>query len=55
MNKRDALRIEIEALICEREAYIAENLQRAALGQSTAYGPEHFWELAERFRALIND
>jgi uncharacterized Zn finger protein (UPF0148 family) len=45
-------RIELEALICEREGYIAENRYREATGDSPAYGAEHFLELAERIRAL---
>ncbi len=46
-------RIELEALITEREAYIAENKQREMLGYSLAYGPECFFELAEKMRELL--
>ncbi len=51
MNEK-LLEIEMQALICEREGYIAENQQRLATGNSVAYGADHFFELASRFREL---
>ena len=45
-------KIELEALITEREAYIAENQLREIGGNSPAFGADHFFELAERMRAL---
>lgn len=44
-------RIELEALITEREGMWAENEARRFLGQSPAYGDGHFMELASRMRA----
>ena len=46
---------EFEALKCERDGYIAENMQRAACDHSMAYIADHFFELAQRFRALAEE
>ena len=51
----DSIRIELEALITEREAYIAGNKLREVVGESPMYDPEHFFELADRIRRLNND
>ena len=51
----DSKRIELEALITEREAYIAGNKLREVVGESPMYGPEDFFELADRIRRLNND
>lgn len=45
-------RIELEALITEREGYIAENIHRQLSGNSVAYGADAFNDLADRMRAL---
>ena len=47
--------IELQALITEREAMVALNMQRAALGQSMAYNDGHFFQLAEDMRKLKED
>jgi hypothetical protein len=44
--------IQLQALITEREGYLAENTHRIACGNSIAYGAEAFNELAEQIRAL---
>ena len=44
--------IELQALICERCALVAENEYRAQCGHSPAYVSGDFMELAERMRAL---
>jgi len=51
----DSKRIELEALITEREAYIAGNKLREVVGESPIYGPEDFFELADRIRKLNNN
>jgi hypothetical protein len=43
---------EFQALISEREGLIAENQNRIACGDSTAYPESRFQELAARFRQL---
>jgi hypothetical protein len=48
MNKR----IELEALITEREGMLAENTHRLDCGHSIAYGDEHFQTLADKMRKL---
>lgn len=45
---------ELEALICEREAMVAENKQREFLGQAMAYQEDSFYVLAEQIRSLKN-
>jgi hypothetical protein len=45
-------RIELEALITEREGYIAENIHRQLCGNSIAYGADVFDDLANKIRAL---
>lgn len=49
---KDRTRIELEALITEREGMVAENQQRAHCDQSMAYGAEYFDDLASRIRLL---
>lgn len=44
-------RAEIEALITEREMMLAGNHERRTHGYADMYGPDHFYELAERMRA----
>ena len=51
LNKR----IELEALICEREGVIAENEYRKSLGQEPAYILGSFLELADRMRELVEE
>jgi len=46
---------EFQALICEREGYVAENQDRIGNGYTVAYGEEQFLELADRFRALAKE
>jgi len=46
---------EFQALICERESYIAENQNRIGNGYTVAYDDEQFLELAERFRVLAKE
>jgi len=48
----DNTKLELEALITEREGYIAENLHRQLCGNSIAYGADAFIDLADRIRAL---
>ena len=54
MDERDLLfiRVQLEALISERESMIAENQQRVHLGQSVAYDEKSFWDNANSIRAL---
>jgi hypothetical protein len=54
MDERDLLfiRIQLEALVSEREAMIADNLQRAHMGQSMAFTEEPFIDNANSIRAL---
>ena len=46
--------IELQALITEREAMLALNIERENHGYSLAYGEEAFQELADKIRALKN-
>jgi hypothetical protein len=54
MDERDLLfiRIQLEALVSEREAMIADNLQRAHLGQPMAYCEDSFLNNANSINAL---
>ena len=45
-------KIELEALITEREGMLAENTHRIDCGHSIAYGDESFFDLAQRICAL---
>ncbi len=45
-------RIEMEALLIEKEGMIAENTFRTGLDQSIAYGDKAFLVLAERMRKI---
>jgi len=47
-------RIELEALITEREGMLAENKYSLNNGQNISYGDEAFNELAERIRAVAS-
>jgi hypothetical protein len=47
--------IELQALICEREGMIAENMQRQAIGASMAFTYDNFMILAEHMRRLQPD
>ncbi len=46
-------RVELEALITEREGMMALNDQRAVNGDSPAYTDEQFFDIARQMRALI--
>lgn len=46
------LRCELEALISEREAMIAENTQRSHLGYSMAYGDDAFTVLQAKMEMV---
>jgi hypothetical protein len=48
-------RIELEALITEREGMLAENTHRLDCGHSIAYTDEHFQTLADKIRKLGED
>jgi len=48
----DNTRIELEALLCEKEGMLADNALRALHGESPAWGGDAFDELASRIRAL---
>ena len=45
--------IELQALITERSGYEAENAQRDRTNSSPAYGGDHFQELAQSIRNLM--
>lgn len=47
------IKLELEALICEREAMLAENSQRHNDGQAMAYHEHDFFCLAKEIRDLI--
>jgi hypothetical protein len=47
-----ALRIELEALISEREGMVADNMQRQAVGSSMAWDGNAFDEIARKIRAI---
>lgn len=44
--------LQMEALICEREGMVAENMQREAVGSSMAYTHDNFMILAGQFEQL---
>ncbi len=46
------IQIQMEEIICEREAMIAENKWREIQGQSLAYGENNFNSLANRLEHL---
>jgi len=48
----DAIEIELQALICEREGMIAGNMQRSAVGASMMYNDAEFFALADAMRKL---
>ena len=56
------LDLEVQALICEREAMIVTNKQReGAYGilnsgekEYAAWGPDSFWKMAEKFRSMYD-
>jgi len=50
--KKREEKIELEALLTEREGMLAENVHRLDCGHSIAYGDDAFFELAERMRKL---
>lgn len=45
-------RIELEALITEREGMIAENRFNESIGRSINYGDDSFFVLADKMRSL---
>lgn len=51
----DKWQIELEALKTEREAMIADNLERQRLGSALAYHGDSFMILAERIRDLYRE
>jgi len=50
----DNIRIELEALISERNGMVAENMQRRHVGQSMAYCDNDFNALAGQMRKLLD-
>jgi hypothetical protein len=46
------IRLQMEALICEREGMIAENAQRQMGDYTIAYGPGVFFDLAKQLEEL---
>jgi len=48
------IRLQMESLISEREAMIAENMHRQAVGNSMAYGEDAFLQNAGFISALIS-
>jgi hypothetical protein len=48
------IRLQMEMLISEREGMIAENMQRAHLGQSMAYTDDNFQINANNLQQLIS-
>lgn len=46
---------EVHALVSEREAMIAANASRAALGQSMAYNEDSFFMNAQALRSIVPD
>ena len=52
MRMNDNTRLEFEALLTEREGYLAENQHRMLCGNSIAYGADVFDDLANKIRAL---
>ncbi len=51
----DKARIELEALITEREGMIAENAYAAVVGHTPTYGDKAFHELADKIRELYEE
>lgn len=49
------IRIRLEACITQREAMIAENMDRSAKGQSMAYGDDAFNSVVGEFAQLANE
>ena len=49
------IRLQMEALITEREGMIAENKQREHLGQSMAHGEDKFISIAGQFTYLLGE
>jgi hypothetical protein len=47
------IRLQMEALISEREGMIAENQHRLSVGQSVAYGEDSFMLNAKQFTNLL--
>jgi hypothetical protein len=47
------VRVELEALISERDGMIAENTMRTRNGERLAYGEGNFFQNAEKIRALL--
>lgn len=48
-------RCDLEALICQREGMIAENLQRQHRGEAMAYTEKEFNEIADQMRCIVSD
>ena len=48
-------RIKLEALITQREAMLADNLQRERQGYAAAWDGPVFFELSEAMEALIKE
>lgn len=51
----DNARIELEALITEREGMIAENMGRESRGEAMAYCDNDFQRVADDMRALAGE
>ena len=51
----DKIKIELEALITEREGMVAENARRIRIDNAVAYGDEAFQHHANRIRKLGED
>ena len=49
----DNTRIELEALITEREGMVAENQRRMSFNDAQAYSEGAFFELADKMRVLV--
>lgn len=47
------VQVELQALITEREAMVAENKRREDTNRALAYGEDSFLELAARIRTLL--
>ena len=45
--------VELQALMCEREGMVAENMQRERLQQCMAHCEESFQELAKKIRSIM--
>jgi len=46
------IKLQMEALICKREAMIADNTQCGEHGHTVVYGPDDFYNLANRLEDL---